>query len=216
MSEAGSRARARTTALRLALLVLVWDVLEGVVAVSAGIAAGSTALIGFGLDSGIEVFAAAIVLWQLTRGGSERGQARALRLMAGTFLVLAVYVAIEATRALLGAGEAEASLLGIVLNIVALLVMVPVAIAQRRAGRTMGNEVVVAQASETWLSNALSLSLLVGLGLNAAFGIAWADPVAALVVAGFALYNAKESWEQAHEVSGHAAAGSADRHVVRR
>lgn len=195
-------ARARTTALRLAVLILVWDVVEGVVAVSAGIAAGSTALVGFGLDSGIEVFAAAVVLWQLTRGGSEQGTARALRLMAGTFLVLAVYVAAEAVSALLGGSEAEESLLGIVLNLVALLVMVPVAIAQHRAGRAMGNDVVVAQAAETWLSNALSVSLLVGLGLNAGFGIAWADPVAALVVAGFALYNAKESWEQAQEVSG--------------
>ena len=203
MAEAPVRegyARARTTALRLALLILVWDVVEGVVAVSAGIAAGSTALIGFGLDSGIEVFAAGIVLWQLTRGGNERGQARALRLMAGTFLVLALYVAFEAVSALLGGSEAEESLLGIVLNVVALLVMVPVAVAQREAGRAMGNGVVVAQASETWLSNALSVSLLVGLGLNAAFGIAWADPVAALVVAGFALYNARESWEQAEEV----------------
>ena len=197
-----AQSRARTTALRLALLILVWDVVEGVVAVTAGIAAGSTALIGFGLDSGIEVFAAAVVLWQLTRGGNQRGTARALRLMAGTFLVLAVYVAVEAVSALVGGSEAQESLLGIVLNVVALLVMVPVALAQRRAGRALGNDVVIAQASETWLSNALSVSLLVGLGLNAAFGIAWADPVAALVVAGFALYNAKESWEQAQEVSG--------------
>lgn len=202
MADRTAVADARTTALRLALLILVWDVVEGVVAVSAGIAAGSTALIGFGLDSGIEVFAAAVVLWQLTRGGNERGQARALRLMAGTFLVLALYVAVEAVGALLGGSAAEQSLIGIVLNVVALLVMVPVAIAQRRAGRALRNEVVVAQASETWLSNALSISLLVGLGLNAAFGIAWADPVAALVVAGFALYNAKESWEQAQEVAG--------------
>jgi divalent metal cation (Fe/Co/Zn/Cd) transporter len=194
-------ARARTTALRLALLILVWDVVEGVVAVTAGIAAGATALIGFGLDSGIEVFAAAVVLWQLTRGGSQRGTARP-RLMAGTFLVLAVYVAAEAASALVAGSEAEESLLGIVLNIVALLVMVPVAIAQRRAGHALGNDVVVAQALETWLSNALSVSLLVDLRLNAAFGIAWADLFAALIVAGFALYNAKESLEQAQEVSG--------------
>lgn len=147
------------------MLIVVWDVFEGVVAVTAGLSAGSIALIGFGIDSSIEVVAASIVLWQLRARGANRKRP-VLPAIAATFGVLAAYVAVEAARDLLGGGEAGASIVGIVLNVVALAGMVPVAIALGRTGRGLRNEVLLAQARETWLSNALSVNVLVGLGLT--------------------------------------------------
>jgi divalent metal cation (Fe/Co/Zn/Cd) transporter len=186
-------------ALWLAWFILVWDVVEGVIAIAAGLGAGSIALVGFGIDSGIEVFAAAVVIWQL-RGSRGRGRERlALRLIAVSFFALAGYVGYESARDLLFGEQPDASPVGIALNIVALLVMVPVAVVQRRTGAAMSNEVVVAQSSETWLSNFLSLSLLVGLGLNAVAGLWWADPTAALVVAGLAAHSGWQAWRQARE-----------------
>jgi len=183
-------------ALILAWFILVWDIVEGVVAVTAGLAARSTALVGFGIDSAIEVFAAAVVIWQLRRP-TARSEHLALRLIAISFFALAGYVAFESSRDLLLAERPDASPVGIGLSIVALLVMVPVAVAQRRTGRAMRNEVVIAQSSETWLSNLLSVSLLVGLGLNAVAGLWWADPVVALVVAALAAYSGWEAWTEA-------------------
>lgn len=190
--------RLRTRGLRLAWFIVVWDVIEGAVAVTAGLAAGSIALVGFGIDSTIEVFAASVVIWQL-RGGAHARMHTALRLIAITFFVLAAYVAFESVRDLVGQDKAGESIVGIVLNVVALAVMVPVAIAQRRTGRELENEVLVAQSEETWLSNYLSISLLVGLGLNAAFGLWWADPVAALVVAGIAFREGREAWNESRK-----------------
>jgi len=180
-------------ALVLAWFILVWDIVEGVVAVTAGLAARSTALVGFGIDSAIEVFAAGVVIWQLRRptAGSEH---LALRLIAISFFALAAYVAYESSRDLLLAERPDASPVGIALNVVALLVMVPVAAVQRRTGRAMRNEVVIAQSTETWLSNLMSVSLLVGLGLNAVAGLWWADPVVAFVVAALATYSGWEAW----------------------
>ena len=184
--------------LQLAWFIIVWDVIEGVVAVSAGIAVGSIALIGFGVDSGIEVFAASVVVWQL-RGGAGARQRPALRLIAVSFAALAVYVGFEAVRDLVTLDRAGESLLGIALNAVALAVMVPVAVLQRRTGRALGNGVLVAQSKETWLSNCLSVSLLTGLGLNALWGWWWADPAAALLVAAVAANAARESWRESNE-----------------
>lgn len=192
----------RRRAVRLAVLIVVWDVVEGLVAVSAGVAAGSVALIGFGLDSAIEVFAASVVLWQL-RGGSAGRQGPALRAISVTFFLLAIYVAVEAVQGLVVGGDAEASGVGIMLNVLALVVMLPVAVAQGRTGTEMGNEVVSAQSRETWLSNVLSVNVLVGLGLNAAFGLAWADPLVALVVSGFAAYAGVDAWRESGEREGH-------------
>lgn len=186
----------RRRALLLAWFILVWDVIEGIVAVAAGIAADSIALIGFGIDSAIEVFAAAIVIWQL-RGNTAGRERLALRLIAITFFALAAYVGYESVQDLLLGKRPDASAIGIALNVVALIVMVPVAIIQGRTGRALGNEVVVAQSSETWLSNFLSLALLVGLGLNAVAGLWWADPAAALVVAALAARSGWETWQEA-------------------
>lgn len=190
----------RRRGIALALLIVVWDVIEGAVAVTAGIAAGSIALIGFGIDSAIEVFAASVVLWQL-RGGVHRRQRPALRAIAITFEVLAVYIAVEAVRDLVAGSEAGGSAVGIVLNVVALAVMVPVAVAQWRTGRQLENDVLQAQAKETWLSNVLSVNVLIGLGLNTAFGWAFADPVVALGVAGFAAYAGVDAWRESREAA---------------
>jgi divalent metal cation (Fe/Co/Zn/Cd) transporter len=188
----------RRRAIRLAELIIVWDLVEGVVAVAAGLAAGSIALVGFGIDSAIEVFAASVVLWQL-RGGAHARQRPALRALAVTFFLFAVYVSGEAVRELAAGADAEESIVGIVLNVVALAVMLPVAVAQWRTGRQLDNDVLVAQAKETWLSNALSVNVLLGLGVHAAFGWAWADPLLALVVAGFAAYAGVDAWREAGE-----------------
>lgn len=193
-----SEATLRRRGIRLALLIVVWDVIEGVVAVAAGLAAGSIALVGFGIDSGIEVFAASVVLWQL-RGGAHARQRPALRAISVTFFLLAFYVAVEAVGALAAGADAEESVVGIVLNVVALVVMLPVAVAQWRTGHQLHNDVFAAQAKETWLSNALSVNVLVGLGLNAAVGWAWADPAVALVVAAFAVYAGIDAWREAGE-----------------
>ena len=186
----------RRRGLRLAWFIVVWDVIEGTVAVTAGLAAGSIALVGFGIDSSIEVFAASVVIWQL-RGGAHARMRPALRLIALTFFVLAAYVSVESVRDLLGEDKAGESVVGIVLNVVALAVMVPIALAQGRTGRQLNNEVLVAQSKETWVSNYLSFSLLVGLGLNAAFGLWWADPAAALIVAAIAFNEGREAWREA-------------------
>ena len=194
----GQEEQLRRRGLRLAWFIVVWDVIEGVVAVTAGLAAGSIALIGFGIDSTIEVFAASVVIWQL-RGGVHARRRTALRLIAVSFFVLAAYVAFESIRDLVGQDKAAESIVGIVLNLVALAVMVPVAIAQRRTGRQLKNPVLVAQSEETWVSNYLSMSLLIGLGLNAVFGLWWADPVVALIVAAIALKEGAEAWRESHE-----------------
>lgn len=183
---------------RLAMLIVAWDVIEGVVAVTAGLAVGSIALVGFGIDSGIEVFAALVVLAHL-HGQRWAGHRWALRAIAATFWLLAVYVAVEAISELAAGSDAGVSTVGIALNVMALAVMVPVAIIQTRTGRQLDNDVVLAQAKETWLSNALSINVLVGLGLNAAFGWAWADSTVALVVAAFAAYAGVDSWREAGE-----------------
>lgn len=188
----------RRRAQRLAWLIIGWDVIEGVVAVTAGLVAGSIALLGFGIDSTIEVFAAAVIVWQL-RAGARARQALALRLIAGTFLALAAYVTFKSFSDLIGGERPDASLVGIALNVVALAVMIPVAVAQRRTARALNNQAVFAQSQETWVSNYLSVSLLAGLGLNAALDWWWADPVAALVVAGVAAKASNDAWREARE-----------------
>lgn len=194
----------RRRALRLAWLIVVWDVIEVAVAVTAGLAAGSIALLGFGIDSGIEVFAASVIIWQL-RAGPHARQGTALRLIAGTFLVLAAYVTYESISDLIAGERPDQSIVGIVLNVVALAVMIPVAIVQRRTGQALDNQAVVAQSQETWVSNYLSVSLLVGLGLNATLDWWWADPAAALIVAAVAGKAGIDAWREAREQHPHAA-----------
>ena len=172
---------------RLAWFTIAWNAVEGVSAIAAGIAAGSIALLGFGVDSYVEVFAGSVILWRLSREGagqevSERAERRAVRLIAVTFLLLAVGVAAESIRKLVAGSHADESLFGIAIAAVSLLVMPLLARAKRRVGRQMGSRALQADATETALCVWLSAILLVGLGLNAALGWWWADPLAALGV----------------------------------
>lgn len=185
-------------ALRLAWFVVAWDLIEGAVAVTAGLAASSVALVGFGIDSAIEVFAAAVVVRHL-RDPRRIGQARALRLLAASFFLLAAYVVFESVRDLIGREQPDPSLAGIVLNAVALAVMVPVAVLQRRVGGRLRSGLLIAQSRETWISNSLSVTLLLGLGANAWLDWWWADPAAALVVAAVAVQSGWTTWREADE-----------------
>lgn len=185
--------------LRLAYFTIVWDLVEGAVAVTAGFVAGSIALVGFGIDATIEVFAASVVAWQLKKAESGRRQSTALRLISVTFFGLAAYVGFESVKDLATQDKPDASIVGIVLNVVALAVMIPVARAKRTTGNELRNDVLIADSSETWLSNYLSASVLVGLGLNASFGWWWADPAVALLVAGLAVRSGVDAWQEASE-----------------
>lgn len=183
----------------LAGLTIAWNVIEAVVAVSAGIAAGSLALVAFGFDSVVEVLSAFVVVWQFRselRGGYDHErERRALRLIAITFFVLATYVVVEAARDLLFVDdEAGESIVGIVLAALSLAVMPALAWAKRRTAIALGSPTLRADAQETFLCAWLSAALLAGLALNAAFGWWWADPVAAIAIAGLAVNEGIEAW----------------------
>jgi divalent metal cation (Fe/Co/Zn/Cd) transporter len=195
-----SPARRSVLARRVRWLVaatISYNVVEAVVAIAAGTVASSTALIGFGLDSVIEVSSAAAVAWQFSARDHTVREARertALRIIAVSFFVLAAYVTVESVRALAGAADAAHSTVGIVLAAVSLAVMPGLSYAQRRAGRELGSATAVADSKQTLLCTYLSAVLLVGLGLNSLFGWSWADPVAALVIAAVAVKEGRDAW----------------------
>jgi divalent metal cation (Fe/Co/Zn/Cd) transporter len=182
---------------RIRLLVaatITYNVIEAVVAITAGAVASSTALIGFGLDSVVEVASAAAVAWQFTAADPERREKITLRVIAVSFFALAGYVTVESVRALTGAAEADHSPVGIGLAAVSLLVMPALSYAQRRAGREYGSASAVADSKQTLLCTYLSAVLLVGLIANAVLGWWWADPIAALVIAAAAVKEGREAW----------------------
>jgi divalent metal cation (Fe/Co/Zn/Cd) transporter len=186
---------------RVRLLVaatITYNVIEAIVAISAGSVASSTALIGFGLDSVIEVASAAAVAWQFSRRDPEARERTALKVIAVSFFALALYVTIESARSLLGAASAEHSTAGIVLAAVSLAVMPFLSYAQRRAGRELGSASAVADSKQTLLCTYLSGVLLVGLLLNSLFGWSWADPIVALVIATVAIKEGREAWRGEH------------------
>lgn len=183
----------------MAALTIAWNVIEAVVAIGAGIAAGSIALIGFGFDSTIEVGSASVVVWQFRaelRGGYDETRERlALRLIAVSFFVLAAYVVIESMRHLFFVDtEAGESVVGIVLAAVSFVVMPALALAKRRTANRLGSATLRADAAETMLCAWLSAVLLAGLVLNATVGWWWADPLAALGIAGLATKEGIEAW----------------------
>jgi divalent metal cation (Fe/Co/Zn/Cd) transporter len=189
--------RRATLARRVRLLVaatIAYNVVEAIVAIGAGAAAGSTALIGFGLDSVIEVSSAAAVAWQFAGRDPEAREKTALRIISVSFFALAAYVTVESVRALLGDSESGHSTVGLVLAAVSLAVMPGLSFAQRRAGRELGSRTAVADSRQTLLCTYLSAVLLVGLGLNSLFGWSWADPVAALVIAVVAVKEGRDAW----------------------
>jgi divalent metal cation (Fe/Co/Zn/Cd) transporter len=179
--------------LRLEYLTISWNLVEAFVAVGFGLAAGSIALVGFGFDSLIEVFAASVVIWEL-RGVAEDRERIALRLIAVSFFVLAGCVSFESVRDLVVQAEPSESTPGIVLAGVSLVVMPLLAWAKRRTGQALGSPTLVADAAETMLCSLLSLILLIGLVLNATVGWWWADPAAAIGIATLALREGVEAW----------------------
>ncbi|KAB1137405.1 cation transporter [Micromonospora sp. DT46] len=192
-----SPARRAVLARRVRLLVaatITYNVVEAVVAITAGTIASSTALLGFGLDSVIEVSSAAAVAWQFAGRDPEAREKAALRIIAVSFFALAAYVTVESVRALLGGADAEHSSIGLVLAALSLAIMPGLSYAQRRAGRELGSRSAVADSKQTLLCTYLSAVLLVGLGLNSLFGWSWADPVAALVIAVVAVKEGREAW----------------------
>jgi divalent metal cation (Fe/Co/Zn/Cd) transporter len=182
---------------RVRLLVaatISYNVIEAIIAISAGAIAGSTALVGFGLDSVIEVSSAAIVAWQFRTPDHESRERVALRLIAYSFFALAAYLTVESVRALIGLAEVDQSTVGIVLATVSLLVMPFLSYAQRHTGRQLGSASAVADSKQTLLCTYLSAVLLAGLALNSLFGWAWADPIAGLVIAAVALNEGRQAW----------------------
>jgi divalent metal cation (Fe/Co/Zn/Cd) transporter len=182
---------------RVRLLVaatITYNVIEAVVAITAGTLASSTALIGFGLDSIIEVSSAAAVAWQFAGRDPQSREKVTLRIIAVSFFALAAYVTIESARALLGGTEAKHSTVGLVLAGLSLMVMPGLSYAQRRAGRELGSRSAVADSKQTLLCTYLSGVLLIGLALNSLFGWSWADPFAALAIAAVAVKEGRQAW----------------------
>lgn len=187
--------------LRLAQLTVAYNVVEGGVAITAGLQAGLVSLVGFGLDSGIESAAGVLVALRLAarlRDGEadQRKERRALRFVAVTFFVLAAYVVIEGVRSLLGGDVPDSSTVGLVLLVASVVVMPLLARAKRRVGERLGGDsLILADAAETRICVLLSISTLLALGLYALTGVAWLDPVAGFVIAAFAVNEGREAWE---------------------
>ena len=187
-------------AIVLERVTIGYNVVEGVIAVTFGIVAGSIALTGFGFDSWIEVTAAAVVLRRLraeVAGGQpdEAKDRRALRVVAVTFFALAVYVTVEGVRDLVVGDEPSTSVVGMVLTALSAVVMPALARLKRVAGEAMNSRLVLADAAETKLCAWLSVSTLAGLAGFAAFGLSWIDPLAGFVIAYFAVREGREAWE---------------------
>jgi divalent metal cation (Fe/Co/Zn/Cd) transporter len=194
----GVRAAAVARARRLNRFSLTWNVAECVVALVAGVAAGSVSLVGFGIDSAIEVSAALILAWRLhqeRRGGCMAAYDRtATRLIAVAFVALAAYVWLDAVTDLVDRSRPETSLPGLMLALVSVIVMPWLAREKRALAPALGSQAVTADAHQTSLCALLSAVLIVGLGLNTVFGWWWADPVAALVIGALALEAGRRVW----------------------
>jgi divalent metal cation (Fe/Co/Zn/Cd) transporter len=197
-------------ALWLEYFTVGWNVVEAVVAIGAGVIAGSVALIGFGADSAIEVISALGLLWRLRKAGpyadvSEESAAekRALYVVAITFFLLAIYITQEAVTSLIGREEPLTSRVGIILAALSLVVMTGLAAVKQRVGKQMGSRALVADSKETWVCSYLSLSLLLGTGAYAVFGWWWADPIGALAMLPVILWQGWETLSEAREPNDH-------------
>lgn len=189
---AGQPARLVRRGFWLEYASMAWMTAEAAAAITAGVAAGSIALVGFGLDSVIEFAAAGIVVWQLRGQGR---QTRAVRLIGVTFFALAAYLAVEGIRDLAGHARPEHSVPGLAVTAAALVVMPGLAVAKRRTGQALGSKTLIADSAETAFCAFTSAATLVGTGLNARLGWWWADPAAALVIAALAVREGLETWE---------------------
>ncbi|MBS3181964.1 cation transporter [Leucobacter manosquensis] len=192
-------APARASVLRRRIRIVVactiaWNIVEAVIALIAGGIASSAALIGFGLDSIVEVLSAAAVAWQFSGSDPERRERTALRIIAVSFFALAAYVSVDAVLSLTGFREPEHSTVGIVLAAVSLAVMPALSWFERRTGRELGSASAVADSRQTLICSYLSAALLLGLVLNSTLGWAWADSIAALVIAALAVREGVQAW----------------------
>lgn len=178
----------------LVAATITYNVIEAAVALAEGKRASSAALIGFGLDSVIEVASAAAVAWQFSARDPETREKAALRFIAFSFFALAAYVTVDAVLTLAGVSEARPSIIGIVLASLSLVIMPTLSWAQRRTGRELGSLSAVADSKQTLLCTYLSAILLVGLLLNSWWGLSWADPVAALGIAAIAVREGLDAW----------------------
>jgi hypothetical protein len=187
--------------LRLAQFTVAYNVVEGAVAITAGVAAGLVSLVGFGLDSGIESIAGVLVGLRLAarlRNGEpdEPRERRTLKLVAVTFFLLAGYVTVEGIRNMVVGEQPDRSLVGLVLLALSLIVMPLLARAKRRVAEQLGgDQLILADAAETRICTLLSISTLLGLGLFAVTGAGWLDPLAGFVIAIFAIHEGREAWE---------------------
>ena len=173
---------------------VTYNLIEAAVAISAGLVAGSVALVGFGLDSVVEVSSGLIILWQFRHRLPESRERQALRLLAFSFFALAAYVTVESVRTLITGADPASSPVGIGLAIASLIIMPFLSWAQRRTGKALGSNAVVADSTQTLLCTYLSAVLLLGLVLNATLGWGWADPIAGLVIAAVAVREGLEAW----------------------
>ncbi|TFD83972.1 cobalt transporter [Cryobacterium lactosi] len=189
--------RRRVLQRRIRLVVAItigYNVIEAVIALTAGTVASSAALVGFGLDSIVEVLSAAAIAWQFAAPDPEKRERVALKVIAVSFFALAAYVSVDAGLSLFGVREAEHSPVGIILAAVSLVIMPVLSWFERRTGRELGSASAIADSKQTLLCSYLSAALLAGLLLNSLLGWAWADSIAALVIAGFAVKEGLEAW----------------------
>ena len=187
LTARSAAAGSRLLAISLLWLTAAWNVVEGIVAVTSGVLARSVALVGFGLDSFIEVTAALILLWRLgLPDHDERAEGReraAHRVVGATFIALSVYVAAQAAYAVAVGEEPDESRVGLVLSVLSLAVMPVLGLVKRRNAQRLHSRALIAESTETLVCSYLSVTLFIGLGANAAFGWWWADIVAALAMA---------------------------------
>lgn len=189
-------------ALRLELLTVGWNIVEGIVAIGAALASGSVALLGFGIDSFVESISGSVVFWRLRGEGTgrldavaiERVERLAERLVGASFLLLAAYLVLDASLALLNQERPDGSVVGIALTAVSLVVMLWLARAKFRAARDLESRALRADAAQTLACWYLSATTLSGLALNALFGLWWADPLAAYAIAYFLIGEGFEAW----------------------
>lgn len=200
------RERLQRRGVRLEWFTVAWNVAEALVAIAAGVAAGSIALVGFGVDSGIEVVSASALLWRFRQAGADaseeehsQAEGRALYVVSATFFALAAYIVVEAIHALASGDQPETSAVGLALALVSLAVMPALAYAKQRTGHSLGSRALLADAVETWVCAYLSLALLLGVGLNIAAGWWWADPLAALAMLPVILWQGWETLVEARE-----------------
>ena len=196
-APAAERARLEKRARQLAWGGNAWHVVEFAIAVGAGIAAGSVALVGFGADSLIEALAASVIVWLFTsgRGDSQFAERRAQQLIAASYFLLTAYILVESLRDLVGGHHPQTSWVGIGLAAFTAPTMPLLARAKRQVGRRLNSAATVAEAEQNQICGYLSIALLVGLLLNALAGVWWADPAAALVIAAVAAREGRASWK---------------------